>query len=69
MEKADTMPVCARVMAPLRDVLCPGVVVEPVEDQTLGMIRIQFTPPITIEPAGSIDYITCPASDVTVGWV
>jgi hypothetical protein len=56
-------------MAPLRDVLHRGIVVKPAEDSFgKGMIRVKFTPPVPIEPSGSIDYMTCPASNVTVGW-
>jgi hypothetical protein len=57
-------------MAPLGDVLYRGIVVEPEEGNALGegMVRVQFTPPIAIEPSGTIDYITCPAIDVTMGW-
>jgi hypothetical protein len=59
-----------QVMAPLGDVLYRGIVVEPDGAHSLGkgMVRIQFTPPIAIEPSGTIDYITCPAKDVTRGW-
>jgi hypothetical protein len=58
-------------MAPLGDVLCPGIVVEPQADEPLGdgMIRVEFTPPVKAEPPfDSIDVITCPADRVTIGW-
>jgi len=33
------------------------------------MICVEFTPPVqTTGPYNSIDYITCPASSVTLGW-
>ena len=66
----DHLPVNTQVMAPLGDVLYRGIVVEPEDghSQGKGMVRIQFTPPIAIEPSGSIDYITCPVKDVTPGW-
>jgi hypothetical protein len=45
--------------------------VKPTEDHSHGegMIRVKFTPPVSIEPSGSIDYMTCPASNVTLGWL
>jgi hypothetical protein len=57
-------------MAPLGDVLYRGIVVEPEEGnaQGEGMVRVRFTPPIAIEPSGTINYIICPANDVTIGW-
>jgi hypothetical protein len=47
-------------------------VVETPADQPLaeGMIYIAFTPPVTtMAPYSSIDFISCPASRVTVGWL
>jgi hypothetical protein len=33
------------------------------------MICVEFAPPgATVKPYNSIDYITCPASSVTLGW-
>jgi len=33
------------------------------------MICVKFTPPVkTMKPYDSIDYITCPADRVTLGW-
>jgi hypothetical protein len=51
-------------MAPLGDVA------EPQADHPKGegMIYVKFTPPVTIEPSGSIHHITCPAGNVTLGW-
>ena len=60
-----------RVMAPLGDVLHRGIVVKPHADDPLGedMICVEFTPPVeTTGPYNSIDYISCPASSVTLGW-
>ena len=70
MEKAAPLPHGALVMAPLGDVLYRGIVVEPRADHAsrAGLICVQFTPPVAIEPSGSINYITWPASDVTQGW-
>jgi hypothetical protein len=70
VDGAKSLPINTRVMAPLGDVLHRGIVVNPTEDQSLGkgMIRVKFTPPVPIEPSGSIDYMTCPASNVTLGW-
>jgi hypothetical protein len=70
MADIKDLPISTRVMAPLGDVLHRGIVVEPLEDHPKGdeMICIEFTPPVTIEPSGSIDYITCPAGYVTLGW-
>jgi len=58
-------------MAPLGDVLYRGIIVEPRADHPLvkGIVCVQFTPPVkTMKPFESIDYITCPASRVTLGW-
>jgi hypothetical protein len=67
---AKNLPINTRVMAPLGDVLHRGVIAEPQTDHPRreGMICVKFTPPVTIEPSGSIDYITCPVSNVTLGW-
>jgi hypothetical protein len=55
------IPTSTRVMAPLGNVLHRGIVVEPRENtQGAGMVCVEFTPPVTIEPTGSIFYITCP---------
>jgi hypothetical protein len=63
------IPINAPVMAPLGDVVHPGVVVEPEGEPQPGMVRVKLTPPvITMEPFNSIDYITCPADRVTLGW-
>jgi hypothetical protein len=66
----QAIPINTRVMAPLGDVLHRGVVVQPQEGDALdnGIVRVEFTPPVPIEPSGSIIYITCPAKDVTPGW-
>jgi hypothetical protein len=72
MIDAGKVPRNTRVMAPLGDVLHRGVVVEAPADQPLaeGMIYIAFTPPVTtMAPYSSIDFITCPASRVTLGWL
>lgn len=70
MEKTDTLPIGTRVMAPLGDVLYPGVIAEREGHASPeGMVCVQFTPPVTItEPSGSITYMTFPASDLTQGW-
>jgi hypothetical protein len=70
MEKTDTLPIGTRVMAPLGDVLYPGVIAEREGHTSLeGMVCVQFAPPVTIvEPSGSIIYMTCSASDLTQGW-
>jgi hypothetical protein len=71
MDDARQIPINTRVMAPLGDVLHRGVVVQPRSDQPLakGMVCIAFTPPVTtIAPYSSIDFVTCPASRVTLGW-
>jgi hypothetical protein len=64
------IPLRTRVMAPLGDVLHRGIVVQARDEDALsdGMVCVEFTPPIPIEPAGSIIYITCPTKDVTLGW-
>jgi hypothetical protein len=72
MRDRKDLPNNTRVMAPLGDVLYPGIVVEPLADHPLdeGMIRIEFTPPVkTVPPYDSIVFITCPVDRVTVGWV
>ena len=63
-------PIRTRVMAPLGDVLHRGIVVQPREEDLLSdsMVCVEFTPPIPIEPAGNIIYITCPTKGVTFGW-
>jgi hypothetical protein len=66
------LPKNTRVMAPLRDVLYPGIVIEPPADEPLaeGMIRVEFTPSVKAAPPfDSIDAITCPVNRVTVGWL
>jgi hypothetical protein len=70
MEKADSLPLGTPVMAFLGDVLYRGVIAEPREDHATreGMVCVRFIPPVPIEPSGSINYITCPASDLTPGW-
>jgi hypothetical protein len=72
MNDAGKIPPNRPVMAPLGDVLHRGVVVATPSDQSLaeGMIYIAFTPPVTTRaPYSSIDFITCPASRVTLGWL
>jgi hypothetical protein len=70
MQHAKEIPADTQVMAPLRDVLYRGVVVGPREDHPRGngMVCVKFTPPIAMEPSGSINYITCPIGDITIGW-
>ena len=72
MEKANDLPVGARVMAPVGDVvLHRRVVAECPEDhpQGEGMVCVKFTPPVkTDEPFTSIDCVTCPVNRVTAGW-
>jgi hypothetical protein len=63
------IPTNSRVMAPLGDVLHPGIVVVSEGDARPGMVRVKFTPPVTtVEPFNSIDYVTCPVDRVTLGW-
>jgi hypothetical protein len=70
VDVATNLSINTPVMAPLGDVLRRGVIVEAQEDhpKSEGMVRVKFTPPVTIEPSGSIDYITCPVDRVTPGW-
>nr|WP_294518168.1 hypothetical protein [uncultured Rhodopila sp.] len=71
MHDVKDLPKNTRVMAPLGDVLYPGIVVESPANEPLdeGMIRVEFTPPVKAEPPfGSIDAITCPVNRVTAGW-
>jgi hypothetical protein len=71
MDDIKDILINTRVMAPLGDVLHRGIVVEPRADHPLGegMICVEFTPPVTTtRPYNSIDFITCPASSVTLGW-
>jgi hypothetical protein len=50
MEKAESLPVGAPVMAPLADVLYRGVIAAPQEDHAprKGMVCVKFTPPVAI---------------------
>jgi hypothetical protein len=71
MANVEDLPINTRVMVPLGDVLHRGIVAEPLADHPQGedMIYVQFTPPVKImKPYDSINYITCPASSVTLGW-
>ena len=71
MDDIKDLPVNTRVMAPLGDVLHRGVIAQPRANQRggEGMICVKFTPPVkTMKPYDSIDYITCPADRVTLGW-
>jgi hypothetical protein len=59
------------VMAPIGDVLHRGIIAEPRADRSLGegMVCVEFTPLVKVmKPYKDIEYITCPASNVTVGW-
>ena len=58
-------------MVPLGDVLHKGVIAEPRADYPLseGMICVELTPPVkTMNPYDSIDFITCAARSVVLGW-
>jgi hypothetical protein len=71
MSKNSGLRINTRVMAPLGEVLHRGVIVEPPVGQPAGegMVCVKFTPPVkTPGPFNSINYITCPASRVTIGW-
>jgi hypothetical protein len=71
MNEIKALPIDARVMAPLGDVLYRGIIVEPRADHPRGegMVCVKFMPPVTAEkPYDSIDYITCPVDRVTPGW-
>jgi hypothetical protein len=63
------IPINTRVMAPLGDILHPGVVVEPDGEAQPGMVRVKLTPPVmAASPFRSFDFVTCPADRVTLGW-
>jgi hypothetical protein len=70
MTNVEDLPPNTHVMVPLGDVLHRGIIVKPTKDHSLGkgMIRVKFTPSVPIEPSGSIDYMTRPARNVTLGW-
>jgi hypothetical protein len=71
MGNNNDLPKNTRVMAPLGDVLYRGIVADPRGDhpQDDGMICVEFTPPVKTEkPYDSINYITCPANRLTLGW-
>jgi hypothetical protein len=72
MEDCIDLPIGARVMAPLGDLLYRGIVVEPPTNQSLGegMVCVEFMPPMAmIKPFDSITHTTCPASRLTRGWL
>lgn len=52
MHDIKGLPKNTRVMAPLGDVLYPGIVAEPQAEESLGevMIRVEFTRPVKAEP-------------------
>jgi hypothetical protein len=67
----NALVVGTEVMAPIGDVLHRGVISEPPVGQTLGedFVFVRFTPPMAAAaPFISIEFITCPASRVTLGW-
>jgi hypothetical protein len=67
----EDLSINTRVMAPIGDVLHRGIIAEPRADHPLGegMIYVKFPPPVeTMKPFDSIDYITCAANSVTLGW-
>jgi hypothetical protein len=71
MEDCNDLPIGARVMAPLGDVLYRGVVVEP-PTKSLGesMVCVEFVPPVAMmKPFDSVTHTTCPASRLTRGWL
>jgi hypothetical protein len=71
MDDIRALPINTRVMAPLGDVLYCGIIAEPRRDCPggEGRVCVKLTPPVkTMPPYNSIDYITCPASRVTLGW-
>jgi hypothetical protein len=71
MQKTRGLRKDARVMAPLGDVLYPGIVVEPRKNEPVGegMICVELTPPVKVAPPYDfIHRITCPMNRVTIGW-
>ena len=52
MHDIKGLPKNTRAMAPLGDVLYPGIVAEPQAEEPLGegMIRVEFTRPVKAEP-------------------
>jgi len=71
MNNQNHLPPNTRVMAPLGDVLHRGIIVEPRAEHPPdeGMVCVKFTPLVkTMKPYDSIDYVTCPANRVTLGW-
>jgi hypothetical protein len=71
MNDGRKIPINTHVMAPLGDILHRGIVVAPRADQPLaeGIVCVALTPPVTTaEPYRSIDFITCPANRLTLGW-
>jgi hypothetical protein len=71
MDDIRALPRNTRVMAPLGDVLYRGIIADPGADCPggEGVVFVEFTPPVkTMLPYNSIDYITCPADRVTLGW-
>jgi hypothetical protein len=72
MDDISDLPTNTRVMAPVGDVLHRGIIAEPRADHPLGegIVCVEFTPPVkAVKPYDSIDYITCPANRVTLGWL
>jgi hypothetical protein len=71
MANIEDLPPNTHVMVPLGDVLHKGVITEPRADHPVGegMICVELTPPVkTLKPYDSIDFITCAASSVMLGW-
>lgn len=72
MAKMAPLHMGAKVMAPIGDVLYPGIVVQPPDRCPLdnGMVCVRLTPPLqTKGPLTSIDFVTCPVDRVTLGWL
>jgi hypothetical protein len=66
MDDIRAIPINTRVMAPLGDVLCRGIIAKPRPDRPGGedMVCIEFTPPVEMMPPyNSIDYVTCPKKE------
>jgi hypothetical protein len=67
MPNLAPLKIDAKVMAPIGDVLYPGVVARPPDGHPLdkGMVCVRLTPPLQVEgPLTSIDFVTCPVGRV-----
>jgi hypothetical protein len=71
MANVEDLPINTPVMVTVADVMHKGVIAEPRVDCPLseGTICVELTPPVkTMKPFDSIDFVTCPASSVVLGW-